>query len=568
VPLPSSDDLPTPPGLPADILASLACGVVATDAAGRIQYLNRVAQHLTGNSDTPATGGELLQLLRPLAAEGENLDQIVRSLLGANGPQRVSLRRSDAAAGALELAATPMLDGNGHKLGTVITLTPAQPGAVQQQAAQNGNQDTLTGLLNRRGFEQRLDTLIMDAGSSSRTHALVMLDLDQFKLINDLSGHRAGDALLQQLARRLAQEVHKGDTIARLGGDEFGVLLSNVETSEAASIARRLLATVQTMQFTWDGRIYPLSASIGIVPITERTRRTALALSQADTALYAAKDAGRNRLHIYQPSDRELTRRHGEMEWVAQINQALEQGLFRLAIQPIAPLQVADEGAHYEVLLRMQRGTQQIAPGAFIAAAERYGIMSRVDRWVVNAFLDYLQNHPAEAAKLSLCALNLSGASLGDEQFLDFLMQQIERPHVRPESLCFEVTETAAITNYAHASHFIEVVHARGCRFSLDDFGSGMSSFGYLRQFPVDYLKIDGLFVRDLDSDPVHYAMVKSINEIGHAMGKKTIAEFVANEVILNKLRDMGVDYAQGYHIGEPRLLDLSVPAGRVVSLA
>jgi diguanylate cyclase (GGDEF)-like protein len=429
--------------------------------------------------------------------------------------------------------------------------------------------DALTGLLDRRSFERRLDTLIHDAAASSRTHALILLDLDQFKLINDLSGHRAGDVLLQQLGQRLAQEVHKGDTIARLGGDEYGVLLSNVEANEATTVARRLLAAVQGMQFTWDGRIYPLSASIGIVPITECIETAALALSRADTALYAAKDAGRNRLHVYQPGDRELSRRHGEMEWVAQVHQALEQGLFRLAVQPITPLQGAREGAHYEVLLRMLHDGKLVAPGAFIAAAERYGVMSRVDRWVVNAFLDYLAQHPQEADELSLCSVNLSGASLCDEHFLDFLVQQLARPHVRPESLCFEVTETAAITNYTRAGRFIDDIHHLGCRFSLDDFGSGMSSFGYLRQIPVDYLKIDGLFVRDLDTDPVHCAMVRSINEIGHAMGKKTIAEFVANEAILRQLRDMGVDYAQGYYIGEPQLLELAAPADRrVVSLA
>ena len=454
----------------------------------------------------------------------------------------------------LELSVTPLFHKGlptGHSV-SLITL-PAE--MVQEEKEGPDNQDTLTGLLNRHGLEKLMDTLILDASSSSRTHAFLMLDMDQFKLINDLSGHRAGDILLQQIGTQLVEAVHEGDRVARLGGDEFGILLSNVEASEAATVARRMLATVQSMQFTWDGRIYPLTASIGIVPITENTRQSKLAMSQADTALYAAKEAGRNRLHIYSRNDEAILRSNSEMEWAEKISQAMEKNLFRLAAQPIKPLTDDESGDHYEVLIRLQRGDEVVAPGEFLPAAERFGLMGKIDRWVVKAYLDYLEQQPEAAERLTLCSLNLSGASMADADFLGFLKEQISRPHVQPEKLCFEVTETVAITNLTHARRFIEEIHTHGCSFSLDDFGSGMSSFGYLRQLPVDFLKIDGIFVRDLESDPVHRAMVKAINEVGHAMGKKTIAEFVVNQQIIDLLKEMGVDYAQGYFISEPQLL-------------
>jgi diguanylate cyclase (GGDEF)-like protein len=545
------------------MLESLTTGILCTDDQGTVLRMNSAATKLTGWPETKATGRDLDEVLRPLVGTDQNTDQLVRLLLDRSGQSGIMVHRPGALPDAptLTLSSTPMLHPTGQVQGMVISIIEQVNKTEVTGGAQIQDMDVLTGLLNRHGFVRRLERLIRDAGASSRTHALLILDLDQFKLINDFSGHRAGDALLQNLAQQLAGEIHTGDTIARLGGDEFGVMLCNLEIDEATAVARRLLSSVLSLQFTWDGRIYPLSASIGIVPITEDSGNAVAVMSHADAALYAAKDAGRNRYHLYSANDDTLSRRHGEMEWAGRITLALEQGQFRLATQRITPLGGAEKGDHYEVLIRLQQDDRLVAPGLFIPAAERYGLMGKIDRWVVSSYLDYLEQYPQAADNLALGALNLSGHSLVDESFLMFISQQLSRPHVRAECLCFEVTETAAITNFSRAKRFMEELRSRGCQFSLDDFGSGMSSFGYLRQLPVDYLKIDGLFVRDMDGDPVHSAMVKAINEIGHAMGKKTVAEFVANEQILDKLKGMGVDYAQGYYLDKPRLLGSGLDA-------
>lgn len=541
----------------AQILEVMRQPVLSVDDQGIIQYLNTAAEHYLGLPDTPTTGRTLCEVLAPLVDTEEPLENLIAKFLDGNEPTHVHLRLSEASHPILEISSVPFIDADGRHQGRIVTFNLDRLDATVETGGQREHRDGLTGLLNRMGLEQQLDTLIHDATSSSRTHAFLMMDMDQFKLINDLSGHRAGDVLLKQIGEHLEVCVHEGDTVARLGGDEFGILLRNVEANEAASVGRRLLSSIQGIQFTWDGRIFPLSASIGIVPITERTRQAKLAMSHADTALYAAKEAGRNRLHLYTPSDEAIVRSNREMEWAEHINQALNQNMFRLAAQPIKALRSTDTGDHYEVLIRMQQGDELVAPGAFLPAAERFGLMDKIDRWVVTTFVDYLERYPQKAEQLTQASLNLSGTSLAEEGFLKFLIEQISRPHVQPEKLCFEVTETAAITNITHARLFIEEIHAKGCRFSLDDFGSGMSSFGYLRQLPVDFLKIDGVFVRDLDSDPVHRAMVKAINEVSHAMGKQTIAEFVVSEQIMQILEEMGVDYAQGYFISEPKLLDM-----------
>ncbi len=548
-------------GLPSVILDSLTIGVICTDDNGRIQHMNAAASRLTGFAQSHAEGLSLHDLLEKLTDDSQSTGELAKLLLNRNGQTSILAHRKYAEKflPSLNLNSRPLVASGDNALkGMVITVCENTSDAQIAQAREALDVDALTGLLNREGFSRRLETLILDANTSSRTHAMLILDMDQFKLVNDLSGHLAGDALLKRLAHQLAGEIHKGDTIARLGGDEFGFLLCNLEIDESMTVARRLMAAVQALQFTWDGRVYQLSASVGIVPINETCASAVSAMSKADSALYAAKDAGRNRSHVYTPDDDELTRRHSEMEWAGRIANAFDKGQFRLAAQAITPLLGHEKGEHYEVLIRLLDGDKLIAPGNFIPAAERYGLMGRIDRWVVKTFLDYLEHHPQAADSLCMSSINLSGPSLVDEDFRLFLIEQLERPHIRAEKICFEVTETAAITNFTHASHFIKTVRQLGCQFSLDDFGSGMSSFGYLRQLPVDYLKIDGVFVRDMENDQVHSAMVNAINEIGHAMGKKTIAEFVANKQILQKLEIIGVDYAQGYYLGEPKLLDMS----------
>jgi diguanylate cyclase (GGDEF)-like protein len=396
---------------------------------------------------------------------------------------------------------------------------------------------------------------------------LSYLDLDQFKVINDTCGHFAGDQLLRRLAALLQARVRQRDTLARLGGDEFGVLMEHCGLPQARLVADDLRQTVERFRFQWEGKTFAVGASIGLVAITGDLADLGEAMRAADSACYVAKDQGRNRIHVYDPDDEELARRHGEMQWVSRIGDALENARLCLACQLIAPVrQPSRGGLRYEILLRMEDDEGGLVlPGAFLPAAERYGLASRLDRWVVQHTLEQLARHPAHVERLESCAINLSGQSLGDPDFLTAIAQMLDRSGISPEKICFEITETAAIADVANAVEFMRALEQRGCRFALDDFGSGLSSFGYLKTLPVHFLKIDGTFVRGLAGDSVDAAMVRSINDIGHAMGKQTIAEYVEDGEILAKLASIGVDYAQGYHVARPmplqRLLDESAPA-------
>lgn len=417
--------------------------------------------------------------------------------------------------------------------------------------------DALTGLVNRREFERRLEKALQAAHDEGRTHALCYLDLDQFKIVNDTCGHVAGDELLRQLTVLLQSKVRDVDILARLGGDEFGVLLENCPLEQAQIVADLLRQTVKDFHFVWQNKAFVIGVSVGLVSITRDSESLAFVLSCADAACYAAKDLGRNRVHVYRAEDGEMALRQGEMNWVARITHAIEVNRFRLYCQAIMPLaESSKEGAHFEILLRMLGDQGElIPPMAFIPAAERYGLMPSIDRWVVStAFGLYWKMFPEkEIGQRHTCTVNLSGPSLCDDHFLDFIKRQFSLYQVPHEHICFEITETAAISNLARAIEFIGELRAKGCRFSLDDFGSGLSSFTYLKNMQVDYLKIDGSFVRDMVDDPMDAAMVASINQVGHVMGLKTIAECVETDAVLEKLREMGVDFAQGFCIERPR---------------
>jgi len=423
--------------------------------------------------------------------------------------------------------------------------------------------DSLTGLVNRRELESRLARVLETARADGSHHALCYLDLDQFKVINDTCGHVAGDELLRQLSEVLRAKVRRRDTLARLGGDEFGVLMEHCVLRQAERVANTLRKVVEEFRFSWENKTFSVGVSIGLVPVTSESESVGGALSAADTACYVAKDQGRNRIHVYHPEDVELARRHGEMQWVARINQALEEDRFCLSVQPIRPLadvgleSPSDGRGYFELLLRMRDSSGRLVPpGAFLPAAERYSLSVRLDRWVVEKIFSWLDAHPEQLERLGMCSINLSGHSIADEDFLQFVIASLDGTNVPAEKLCFEITETAAITNLVSATRFITALKGWGCHFALDDFGSGLSSFAYLKQLAVDFLKIDGVFVKDVVDDPINLAMVKSINDIGKVMGKRTIAEFVENDGILEKLREVGVDYAQGYRVGRPKPLD------------
>ncbi len=418
--------------------------------------------------------------------------------------------------------------------------------------------DPLTGLINRREFEHRAERLISTTERTPRGHALCFLDLDQFKVVNDTCGHSAGDELLKQIGQILQNNVRRSDTLARLGGDEFGVLMEQCSLGQAQRTAEVLLKQVEDFQFSWEGQSFRIGVSIGLVPINDTTGNLVDLLKQADASCYVAKDLGRNRVHIYHPEDIELAQRYGEMQWATRINRALEDNLFTLYAQSIESLDENSE-RHYELLVRMiDEEGNTIPPGAFLPAAERYNLINKLDAWVVNRAITLIAANPRFFASIHFFSINLSGHSLTNDEFLESVIAEIKERKIDARKICFEITETAAISNLTAAGSFISSLRKLGCSFALDDFGSGVSSFGYLKNLSVDYLKIDGMFVKDMVDDPIDYAMVKSINDIGHVIGMKTIAEFVENDSIKEQLKEIGVDFAQGYGIEKPKpLLDL-----------
>ena len=414
--------------------------------------------------------------------------------------------------------------------------------------------DSLTALPNREFFHKRLSEVLADPVVRAGRQAVMYIDLDQFKIVNDTCGHSAGDQLLRQLANLLQTTLRKEDLLARLGGDEFGVLLLDCDPEEACQVAEKLRETVAGFRFFWDSRIFMVGASIGVVPIGGDSIPLATVLSAADAACYAAKDLGRNQVQVYRPEDEELRQRRAEMSWVNRITRALDEGRFRLRYQPIVALS-SREGPleHCEMLVSMiDEAGLNIGPDAFIPAAERYNLMPAIDRWVIDSALRFIGSLPDGTHCLRTCCINLSGSSLTDEHLLPYIQGKLDEYGVLPRLLCFEITETATIANMNRALRLISELRARGCRFALDDFGTGLSSFAYLKHLPVDFLKIDGTFVKDIVRDPVNRAIVKATNEIGHALGIKTIAECVEDTETMEALRELGVDYGQGFGIARP----------------
>jgi len=417
--------------------------------------------------------------------------------------------------------------------------------------AYHASHDPLTSLVNRLEFEKRLAVALHTTASHGRQHVVMYLDLDQFKIVNDTCGHAAGDQLLRQVSALLKEQVRDRDSLARLGGDEFGVLLENCPLQEALGIADDLRQCIADFRFVSEGKSFSIGASVGVVQVSDGMLNLTDILSAADAACYVAKEKGRNRVQLYRPHDSEVAMRRGEMEWVSRLQRALEEGRFVLHSQQIMSIGGhSPQTSHHELLVRMLDEHGKIVPPmAFIPAAERYSIMPMIDQWVVhNAFAAISSLGP----DCGTYAINISGASIGDERILEFVREQFRKFVMPPKSVCFEITETAAIANFDKAARFFGEMKSLGCLFSLDDFGAGMSSFGYLKHLPVDFIKIDGSFVKDVAHDPVAVAMVRAINDVGHVMGKKTIGEFVNGELVLGVLRQIGVDFAQGNWISPP----------------
>ncbi len=448
-------------------------------------------------------------------------------------------------------------DQQGNPLRMVGTMTDiSDRKKAEVQLSHQASHDALTGLINRTEFELRAKRMLSTYAHDQQEHALCFMDLDQFKVVNDTCGHTAGDELLRQVAKLILGKVRKRDTLARLGGDEFGVLMEHCTLEQAQRVTNSLLKGISDFQFTWEGHAFRIGVSIGMVDVTSAAQDYTELMKQADAACYMAKDLGRNRIHLYRPEDIEIAQRQGEMLWVTRINDALGENRFCLYAQPILSLD-GSSNRHYELLLRMvgEEG-EIILPGAFLVSAERYNLVDLLDAWVIKNACKLLSSHEGFVKQINFISINLSGPSLTKSGFLDYILAQLKESGIEANKICFEVTETVAISNLSIASTFISTLKEKGCLFALDDFGSGLSSYGYLKNLPVDFLKIDGMFVKDIVDDEIDYAMVKSINDIGHVMGLKTIAEFVENDEILDRLRDIGVDYAQGYGLGKPLPFD------------
>jgi diguanylate cyclase (GGDEF)-like protein/PAS domain S-box-containing protein len=540
-------------------LCSIGDAVITTDANGRVDFLNPVAEKLTGWRQDEATGHSLGDIFRVVDEYGKPIDDPLSRTLSegdivqlANHTLLVGHSGSEC---FIEACAAPIRDQASRVLGVVLVFKDvSEQRRLSERLQHQATHDSLTGLVNRTEFADRLDHAIAAFHTHGTPYVLCYLDLDQFKVVNDTAGHSAGDEMLKQIAALLHTRIRARDTLARVGGDEFSLLLENCPLGNALEIAENLVATVGDFRFSWGERRFAVGVSIGVVPVTVAITERAQLMTQADVACFTAKDLGRNRVYVYQADDSELSRRHHDILRAAELREALEQNCFQLYAQPIcSATDPQGQIVHYEVLVRMlDQDGELLPPGNFIPAAERFGLMLGLDRWIISEALRQYSNLGMEADGPGI-AINLSGDSLGSDGLADFVRESLAASGVPAQQVCFEITETTAINRLTMAQRLIASLRKLGCRFALDDFGSGLSSFAYLKHLPVDYLKIDGSFVRDMQHDEVDRAMVKAINEIGHTMGISTVAEWVETEEALAALHEIGVDFAQGYLIGRPR---------------
>ncbi len=544
-------------------LYSLTDAVITVDTTGHVEYMNPVAERLVGRSAREAEGCPIEEVMYLVDEQtGASLGGVLRSppLDDTTGPLRnAAVRAGNGTYIAVDLSIAPMQDDRGKPIGTVFVFQDvSQARRMGRQLAYQASHDTLTGLYNRSYFEGALASLLDSDSAVSRRHALVYLDLDQFKIVNDTCGHTAGDDLLRQITGVLQNGLRAGDILARLGGDEFGVLLLDCPLDTAVGIAEALCECIKTLRFVWAGKTFSVGASIGVVAVSPDIKDAGEVLRAADLSCYVAKDMGRNRVHVYRPSDAVLAQRQHDMRMTTVVQAALKNNDFCLYRQPLRWLSEIFSGGEaksWEILLRLKGPNHElIYPEAFLPTAERYGLVPAIDRWVIeHTFADLAGLARKEAC--SMISINLSGASLVDPTLLDYICAMAARHGVDFHMLCFEITETVAISNWPIASRMIGELKQLGALIALDDFGSGVSSFSYLKKLPVDFLKIDGSFVHKLVSDPLDRAMVEATNRIGHLLGIITIAEWVEDEATLTALRDIGVDGAQGIYVGAPEPL-------------
>jgi len=548
-------------------LGSIGDAVVATDRRGRLDYLNPCAEELLGYALAECRQRPLSEIVT-LYDDSTDFDfeplftQTLSRGEFYTGSRDLRLDVNHVRQLNVEITASPIHDRRGTITGTVIVLRDVtELRALDQELTYQAAHDSLTGLLNRREFEHRVEEALREARGDDSQHALCYIDLDMFKVVNDTHGHVAGDELLRQLAMLLIERVRRGDTVARLGGDEFGLLLPYCDLSKAEALAGQLLRTIESFRFHWEDHSFKVGASIGLVPIRPDSGTLGDVIQAADFACYCAKEAGRNQIYVSDSEGDLVGRRRGEARWVQRLNAALGQDQFELYFQSLEPLREDVPGPRcIELLLRLREGGELVAPMAFMPAAERYHLMPAVDRWVIAKTLATMQRVTVAGCDTPhVVNINLSGQTLSDPGFLDFVLEEVQKTDLGIHRLCFEITETAAISHLSRAIRVMNTLRGLGCYFALDDFGSGLSSFAYLKSLPVDYVKIDGMFVRDLDEDPAHRAMVRSIAEIAGVMGIGTVAEFVETQGVRDRLVELGVDFGQGYFFGHPEPLEAYV---------
>jgi diguanylate cyclase (GGDEF)-like protein/PAS domain S-box-containing protein len=538
-------------------LESIGDAVISTDAEGRIEYINPVAESLTGWNLAEARGqpiGAVLRIVNELTREPiENSlsGSLGRSENGAPAEHAVLITRTGNEV-AIQESAAPICDRGGRVIGAVVVFHDVtRERRLKRALSWQASHDALTGLINRREFDSRLHRALLSAQRGSGACALLYIDLDQFKVVNDTCGHQAGDRLLRDVTGLLQTRVRASDTIARLGGDEFGVLLESCTLEQATRIAEGVRQAIRDFRFVWGNSTLSVGASIGIVQIRAETENVTSIMSAADIACYAAKDAGRNRIHVYEPGG--VSDRHREMHWVSRVTRAADDKRLELFFQPIVPLASAGGRAFYELTVRLRADNGQLVPPSeFIPAAERYNVMSIIDRQVVSEAIELLRERLRRGLPLPLLAVNLSGTSLNEQSFVDFVLQSVGDIGLA-SALCFEITETAAVTSLSNARYFMRELKGRGCKFALDDFGTGVSSFVYLKTLPVDFLKIDGQFIGQVAEDAVNRSMVEAIGKVARSLNIATIAECVESDAILAELKRIGVDFAQGFHLAVPQ---------------
>ncbi len=539
------------------ILHGVADGIIATDTENRIEFMNPVAENLTGWTEENAKGRTLQEVFQVFDANSEIRLELPSGVSGGGrrGPlyfEDVFLTNKQGARIHINGTVAPIRADRDNYAGQAIAFRDVTAlKRMSDTIVYQASHDALTGLINRDEFFSRLDDVTRATIQDGRSHTFAYIDLDQFKVINDVCGHYAGDELLRQVSQAIQDTLRSNFVIGRLGGDEFGVVLMDCPLDQAYDRTTDVLDAVRR-KFIWHKHSFNVTASIGLVPVNEEQTDGYAILAAADDACYLAKEQGGNTVKIYETANYTFLKRRGEMQWISRLTHALEEDRFCLFYQPI----VATNGAgpdKKEILLRLKEQDGSLAdPSQFIPAAERYNLMPNIDRWVLKEVVDYAARQREILGESDTFCINISGASVADETFLDFAIQIFEQAEAVPSQICLEVTETAAIENLSRAVDFMNRLKSMGVTFALDDFGNGFSSFAYLKNLPVDYLKLDGSFVRSIDQDPIDRSMVEAVNRIGHVIGMQTIAEYVRNQEIQDIVEGFGVDYIQGFHIARP----------------